>query len=436
MAETVVQMRHRLDEYFRPNSGWRSDAAPSVHEAAEAYRSAVRGTDLDRNPMRPEELLDEVSRLVGTLRQLEKDYDANAAAWLDARARYEEWSLLDRVHGQEVEAGCYRLPKEEAAAELEVLTRSEDRFNKLITEGGAAHRWLNSYLDDTTKNRIVEWRGRIVSEPFHLDNNVQASLRTAGDGVADWEFGVQKQQFLCSKTFWELERDNLRTRLPDARLKARFTELDEGFRQQRREVGQQLALMRWTEHTRPKGPLNYADKMDEIARRYASYLAQAAAVEAVLERGMRAVYGYSLPGTREDDSLEAIETRVIPIRSRLSAYRANELVQMFTLTFAVGTTDRRTQRFTPDTRRPRIIAIDAEHQGSENDLLSIQVTPPGPQSPTVTLGRVTRAGSNALTPAFQRQLQNRAATGEWAIVAPSSRAIKLHVYVAHGVGEA
>jgi hypothetical protein len=254
--------------------------------------SAIRDRSIELN-------LDEAGKLAQACSSLRSDYAATAKLFLDTRLKSEEFFRIDAIHLQEVAAGLYNLPFDEASDDVTSLqgALAESALQKSIidTMYNATATSPPKYvgvLTDTQVKSNTDQSGNIAQ--LAATQN-QSQIQTGTSQLAEYRSKIEDASWQYSLRTNTTSAAQLTGRLATAQRKQSYLQKDIGFRSARSAVSRQLAYVQLSENTRPDAPLNYADRLVAIQKLFQISLIKLVQRVLPLKRAAQRVYGIDFP---------------------------------------------------------------------------------------------------------------------------------------------
>jgi hypothetical protein len=377
--------------------------------------------------------LDEAAKLVQACQMARERYGDLAKTRSDVKFKGEEFLRLDKVHQLEIDSGLYTLPWLEATDEvrgLEVAIKHASEQEAVIRElfgEPSAGRPFSSLLEE----------GRIRQ---NISDNAFITRNTANKNPDDVE--VRATEAATFRGFIEcaawLERWNgisaslgqLKAKLEAGKRKAEYLHLDDGFKNQRRNINRDLALLQLQEHTEAGSELNYDERLKAYKAIYLANLLPLVERAMVIETGLRDHYGIDLAiGKLESGSiLDRIAVWLIEVQDKTSKWRRTQRLTVTQFVSAVQV-DSSGDVFTVDfdvneAQLPigsLLRGANFEFVGNQAIPVTIILTPPddaaaGAHANPLQFGRVCPVAPNLdLRPQHVDLFWNRSGIGTWKI---------------------
>lgn len=259
----------------------------TVHEDV-----AIRDRSVELN-------LDEAGRLAQACTSLRSDYIATAKLFLDTRLKSEEFFRLDAIHLQEVAAGLYNLPFDEATDDVQALQAA-------LAESGAQKTIIDT-MYSTTAASPPKYAGALTDAQVKANTdqsgNVaqlgatqnQPAIQTGTSQLAEYRSKIEDASWQYSLRTNTTSAAQLNGRLATAQRKQSYLQKDIGFRSSRASVSRQLAYVQLGENIRPNAPLNYAERLAAAQKLFQLSLGKLIQRILPLRRGAKQLYGIDIP---------------------------------------------------------------------------------------------------------------------------------------------
>jgi hypothetical protein len=253
---------------------------------------AIRDRSIEQN-------LDEATKYVQACASLRSDYIATAKLFLDTRLKSEEFFRLDNIHQQEVAAGLYNLPFDEASDDVSSLQNaiSEAALQKSAIDAmynAAASpppKYAGALSDQQVKN-YTDLSGQ-VADWSAIQNN--PSIHQGTSQLTDYRSKIEDASWQYSLRANTTNTAELTGRLNTATRKQNYLRQDIGFRSARAAVSRQLAYVQLSENIRPNAPLNYSERLAAIRSLFDISLRKLIQRILPLNRGAKEIYGIDVP---------------------------------------------------------------------------------------------------------------------------------------------
>ena len=198
---------------------------------------------------------------------------------------------------QEVEAGLYQLPWQDAVDERKGLeealvhaekqrtipqemlkeSRGECRYSALLSDAAVGENVAkNAFITKNVANTLKDQVGQAATETMRYRSGIE--LATWHETLANAEAAIAQ----------------LTAKLAIACRKEAFFTKDEKFRRYRAQISRQLAWLQIAEHCRTGSELNYDERLKSVKALDVNLQALAERLS-VIETGIRTLYGLDLP---------------------------------------------------------------------------------------------------------------------------------------------
>lgn len=436
-----------------------SDPADAKIPDLEDTAFADLPTDPRLSPRRLEQNLDEASKYSQAAWQVRQQYAETAKLRNDTRFKGEEFIRLDMVHSEEVAAGLYKLPWQEAADDrsgleiaVEHATRQRDVPDDMMTEG-ANGKPYSAILTTGSIKKYVSDSSVIAKDTANNDGD--AVYRAALDTNA-YRSNVELANWTNTSASANANLAQLQSRLTIARRKEEYLRKDEGFKSHRAAISRQIAWVQVLEHCRPNSILNYNERLAVQKALYQANLVCLTQRIAAIIPALKTFYNIDLPfdAPPAGKILDYLSKWLIDAQNELlkikrsqttvvtSFWSGSAAIRTSTeankpgqITFSVDLTIDENS-LPPGKRLLRGVAF--EYLGDEPKPLVLRVVPPstvveegGPQS--LTFGRVCQVSASAeLKPQQPDIFWNSNPKGVWkvsGIITPGKKLTDVGMYL-------
>jgi hypothetical protein len=247
--------------YFTYNGG--QAFVPNLEVTAFADVAA----DQRLNSKRVELNLDDAIRYCQACLQLREQYANLAKLRNDTRFKGEEFVRLDAVHQQEVQAGLYRLPWQEAYDErvgldtaLAEATIQQKTTEEMMNSSASGKRYSAVLSEARIKENV--YTNAFITRQVANDKKDQVEVQARVTG--DYRSGIELATWEESLSGTKANVAQLKARLAVASRKEEYFRKDEGFKSQRAAISRQLAWLQISEHCRRGSELNFDEKLQKL----------------------------------------------------------------------------------------------------------------------------------------------------------------------------
>ena len=365
---------------------------------------------------------------------LRKEYGEAAKLRNDTRFKGEEFVRLDGVHLQEVDAGLYKLPWQDASNEREGLAVSLseaqtqlDRLEEMMRSGASGHRY-SAVLTDPSLDQNIQNNAVITRHVANTSKDAVETMAVSTEGVRT---ALDLASWLDRLGGAKASVAQLTARLESTTRSEKFLRSDEGFRTQRAEISRQLAWLQIAEHCRADSELNYDRRMSRIKASFDENLV--ALVERIkpIEIGLRNVYGIDVPleVPPVGKIVETVAVWLVVAQNELSKFKRGQRLSLCTIIATGAPRDDGTgldcsfdvsQSDIPHNALLRGIAL--EYFGENRGPITLEVSPPADAwsgntaTGALVVGRVGQySPSLDLKAQHQDALWNGSCTGTWSV---------------------
>lgn len=277
-------------------------------------------------PQRIELNLDEAMKYLQNCHQIRKEYGESAKLRNDTRFKGEEFIRLDLVHLEEVKAGLYKLPWQEAADErtaLESAIRESERQYSVVKEVAAA------LSDDRSKKYVAD-----VVELARLSANAfKPDIAAKTTDTTQFRTNIEKSTWQQTLAAVAASIAQHKGKHASIMRKEIYLRQDEMFRAHRAAISRQLAMLQLREHCRPRSALNYNETMIHQKTLFDMNLVYLVERVVALEVGLKDCYGIELPlGAPETGNiLNRISEWLGQVQNELSKYKRSQRISVLSL---------------------------------------------------------------------------------------------------------
>jgi len=378
--------------------------------------------------------LDEASKYSQACLQIRTQYGDTARHRNDTRFKGEEFIRLDGVHLQEIEAGIYKLPWQEAADEVAGLELAIAQANvqrsipeEMTSTTESAHKYA-SILSDQGMSEQVDSNAFIAR---NVANQHQDEVYLKARSTAGYRTHMELATWLETLAGANSALAQMNSKLAISKRKEEYLRKDEGFKLERWWISRQLAWLQIAEHCRDGSELNYDQRLGGTKSLFDANLRPLIERAMVLDQGLKKIYGIDLPlGTLSTRGiLDQIAGWLVEASDALSKWKRT---QRLTITQIVNnvtvSNDRKTFETAfsvDDSSLPRSNAllrgINFEFVGDSRVPISASVAPPadvvlGGNSDPLRFGRVGLVAPNLeLRPQHSDLLWNGSPKGVWSV---------------------
>jgi hypothetical protein len=339
--------------------------------------------DWHLNKRRVEQNLEDAKGYLQRCLQLRQQYGELAKLRNDTRFKGEEFVRLDLVHLEEVDAGLYKLPWQEAADDRAALETAVGITEEMMR--GAATGPGYVYSTVLSESRVQQY----ISDAADLAKN--ASSSPLKNDIRQGAAATTKYRTQIENATWQQELAAVRGKLATAQRKEAYLRKDEGFRSHRAAISRQLAWLQMHEHCRENSALNYSERLIRQKALFDINLQCLIERVRVLEPGLRDTYHIDIPvGTPNTGSiLDTLSVWLVKAQNELSKYKQFQRMGVYPAR-SNGTLQvtPRTSSSSLDTLRvdltvgvpsgdSRLRGINFEYFGDQRRPIELEVSPPG-----------------------------------------------------------
>jgi hypothetical protein len=377
--------------------------------------------------------LDEAIRYSQSCLQLRQQYGELARLRNDTRFKGEEFVRLDEVHKQEIDAGLYQLPWQEAADEktgFEAAVAQAQIQQSIPTEmmqGAAGANRYAALLSDAQITNNVNSNAYIVR---NVANSNKDQVGVEATSTSQYRSGIELATWLETSAAAKSNFAQLNAQLSIAARKEQYFRKDEGFRTARDEISRQIAWLQIQEHCRTGSILNYDERIGRLKILFDQNL------QCVIERiqplvqGLKDYYKIDIPLVNPSvgSILDDVSSWLLQAQNELAKYMrlkrltifskwsgaASSSGDSFTANVDLVTGDGPSGEFL-------VRGVAFEYVGQNARPITLKVVPPAnawleKSGNPLTFGRVYPINpSPELKPQHSNVLWNGSATGSWKI---------------------
>jgi hypothetical protein len=225
-----------------------------------------------------------------------------------------QFAQLDDVHQEEIAAGFYTLNYQQSAFELQ--ENNADADAALTARAYLSYLLSNQYsqaemLKQNAIAQLEAWISTLPAFVNDLDDDKTGGLanftfsgvtKTKPESMKDAASDRSWYSLTISQLLYQVEQAerqgqvqvaSLRTRASAAKRDWEFK--DAGFRRERTEIARSIAQQKLRAAIAPGAPLNYAERMIPLQKRFTQDFREALDRAFVVAMGLNVVYGYSEP---------------------------------------------------------------------------------------------------------------------------------------------
>jgi hypothetical protein len=398
--------------------------------------------DLDPrlNPRRIELNLDEARKYLQSCLQIRLQYGDIARLRNDTRFKGEEFVRLDEVHLQEVEADLYKLPWQEADAEIVGLKSAikqasvQQSIPEEMKKDGATSKKYSALLSSEKMSEDINNNAFITK---HVANSLQDQVGDKATLTAEYRNYIELASWEAILASSKATLAQLNAKLVVAQAQSTYFHKDEGFKTQRSAISRQIAWLQIAEHCRIGSELNYNDKLKNLKALFDENLRCLIERAIVLTRGLKQTYGVDVPLTTPATGsiLDDLSIWLIKVSDELSKFKRTQKLTIAlkwnSVTISLGARDNNglnpfsTEFILDDADLPSSNAllrgIGFEYVGTNQLPITLKVAVPqsawsGGETGPLVFGRVCPvAPSLELRPQHSDPLWNGSAKGNWKI---------------------
>jgi hypothetical protein len=431
-------------EIYGGSATYTSNASSAFVPDLETLKYSDISPDQRLYSRRVEQNLEEALRYSQSCLQIRQEYGEIAKLRNDTRFKGEEFIRLDLVHNQEVAAGLYQLPWQEARDEQIALestipeVSAQQTIIQEMMQSGAGGNKYSSVLSDASVQAYIDSAAQLAK------NSASFNKSEIHDGTAattNYRTKIEFATWLQTLASLKGNLPQLNGRLSTAKRKEDYLRQDVGFRSHRAAISRHLAYLQVREHCRDNSPLNYNERLTSEKVLFESNLRCLIERVKSLQPGLKDNYSIDLPLADPETGkiLDEVSPWLIRVQNELTKYKRGQRLfvqsiwsDKITITSRGGGRPLESFDFSlpVDTtgmlaEKPLLRGVAFEYSGSYNRPLMLQVLPPAAayiptdragRPDTLQFGRVF-----PITPALDIKPQhpdvfwNGAPSGDWKI---------------------
>lgn len=389
--------------------------------------------------------LDEAMKLLQSCLLLRSQYGEQARHRNETRFKGEEFVRLDAVHMQEVDAGLYKLPWQEAATERKGLedalahahkqraipqemlqgTQGASRYSAVLSDAAVVdHVAKTAFITKNVANTHKDQVGQVATQTTQYRSAIE---------LAAWHGTLANAEGTIAQ---------LTAKLDIVRRKEAYLSQDEIFRLHRAQISRHLAWQQISEHCRPASELNYDERLKAVKASFDTNAKALAERIRLVDTGMRHLYGNDLPFgvPAQGRFLDEAAVWIARASDELAKWRRTQRLSLVSVSSravmaSTATNGSFTTEFVVDEAampdRPALVrGANLEFVGGGSGPISVALTAPCPLTPTVgaqralVFGRVCHVAPGLdLRPHHSDLLWNGDPCGIWKAVGSADPAI-------------
>jgi hypothetical protein len=288
-----------------------------------------------------EQTLDEASKLLQTCLGARRDYIDFAKLYVDTGLKSDEFFRTDAIHQQEVLAGLYNLPYDEATddvttsqATLVEATAQKTVVDSMYSAAAAPPKYVGTLTDpevqafSTQSGQIAQWSS------FQAPNAAQ--IGTTAQTLSDYRAKLEDASWQYNLRATTANVSQLTGRLATAQRKQTYLRQDVGFRAARAAVSRQLAYIQLSENVRTGSPLNYNERLSAIRAVFDAALVKLIQRCKLLERACSSIYGINYPLTppARGAIVDSASGWLFELQDRIAKFHRQQRISIFTFWFS------------------------------------------------------------------------------------------------------
>lgn len=277
-----------------------------------------------------EQNLEDATKLLQACLALRQEYADLAKNFVETKLKSEEFFRLDDIHKQEVKAGLYELPYDEAKDDHEALKAAVD-----ATQGqAAAISTLKTAgaLSDAQRQTYSANSGDLAAASTNVD---AGTAKDRAGKIATYRSDFDSASWNYSELAVKGNLAQLIGQLATAERKTNYYQKDVAFRSARAAISRELAYTQLAENARSGSVLNYAERMERVAIRFDLVLSKLVPRVLALTVGAHQLYGFKLADLKptQGNILDDVTDWMQSLQDQIVRYRRRE--RIFLLSFSI-----------------------------------------------------------------------------------------------------
>jgi hypothetical protein len=286
---------------------------------------------------RVEQNLDEATRYADNCLQSRRLYGEMGKLRNDTRFKFEEFVRLDLVHREEVEAGLYELPLQDAAAERAALesgvteaTLQLNIVDDMLGKTDAAKPKYSGVLSDRVSTYITN--SKLIAR--NTANDDKQKVDDASGLTTTYRTDIEYATWLQTQSIARGSVDQQKAKFTAATKKEEYLSKDVGFRSHRASISRQLAWLQIGEHCRENSALNYEERLNNQRLLFNDNLRHLVERIVSLKKGLMDCYDIDipLPDPSKGQILDKVAVWLVYVQDELSKYKRGQRVVIYSKT--------------------------------------------------------------------------------------------------------
>lgn len=285
--------------------------------------------------LRIEQNIDEAYRYAQNCLRLKREFGEIAKLWADVHYKSEEFFGLDKIHLEEISAGLFKLPWQEAenqknAAEEALRIANEQEVDLLSLFGEKEAQ--SHYFGQLSKDSVQELAVR-TADAATLDAKQKPDIRTAVEWTSNHRSSIEVAGWDQRKKGFQKEIARLGEEISSLERKLVYLKKDEEFRALRAQVSRDIAYLQLNEHTESGAVLNYRERLDAIKPVFEQSYQSVCQRVIKISEGFNSLHGIELRIDRvaQGSRSEYIATWIAKAQEALLAVKRKQKVHTYTI---------------------------------------------------------------------------------------------------------
>jgi hypothetical protein len=328
--------------------------------------SNIRDRSIEQN-------VDEAGKYVQACSALRSEYIGLAKLFLDTRLKSEEFFRLDTIHQQEVAAGLYSLPYDEASDDVSSLqaTLAESALQKDVIDtmynASAPSPTAPKYTGALSKTQVDAYTDQAGSVALLAATQNGPAIQTGTTQLSVYRSKIEDASWQYSLRANTANTAQLGGRLSTAQRKQQYLQKDIGFRSTRAAVSRQLAYVQLGENIRPNAPLNYSERLTPTQRLFDLSLRKLIQRVLPLRKGLKEIYGINVSwaSPQRGQILDEVGRWLILAQDELGKFHRRQRVSIFTVWLSQSLL-RQNRKFPDAVARPEGFRLDLNFEPDDS----------------------------------------------------------------------
>lgn len=354
--------------------------------------------------------LEDLIRLIDTMRRIRSDFNSVARLYLDTHLELAQFFRCDAIHRREVEAGIYEQRWHDVHRNLkrsETATQSHKEANDTL----ATRLETGDQSDAAIAARAAEDRDLAVKT---IDNN---RVWDASARVSHTRQRLNREEWRRALHQGVGEQQVIDVGVPDESALESYARAEVQFQAGRTAVARDLSYIKLAHHIAPSGPLNYKAQLNSIRALFTQYLNHACQCGIAVIEGAQKYYGIraeAIPKT-PGSILDGLAALALRLQAEIAERRRTELVSLRSYRLKVSSKPISLEIDTASPMASSVLrGISVESLGDKPIFGSmVSILPPGMQR-ALEFGRILPSAIEP-NPSFRESIWNRSPVGTWIV---------------------